>query len=62
MEFLINKLAFKSTLDTGWTRSAAAGALAFLDRLEAAIGVAQAHRSNAKIHRADLQTLGLRAQ
>lgn len=59
MENLINKLTFTATPASGWFASALAAVAAFFDRLEAAIGMAQACNAGQPINMTDLKTLGL---
>lgn len=58
MDHIINRQTLTNVPATGRIKALLAGFIARFDRLEAAIGVAQAHRSHVNPHRADLQTLG----
>ncbi|WP_322895510.1 MULTISPECIES: hypothetical protein [unclassified Yoonia] len=62
MEYLINRLTFTATPAANRLRSFVTAIMATLDRLEAAIGVAHAHKSGTTPRPADMQTLGLRDQ
>lgn len=60
MENLINKLTFTATPASGWFTATWAVIVASGDRLEAAIGMAQACNAGQPINMTDLKTLGLR--
>ena len=60
MENLINRLSSNTTPASSVLKRIGGGIMTCLDRLEAAIGVVQAHNSRINPQPADMHTLGLR--
>jgi hypothetical protein len=59
MENLINRLTLNTTPASSVLKRVGGEIMAFFDRLEATIGIVQAHNSRTKLQPADMRTLGL---